>query len=62
MTGIDVLMPAEGMARISPSGSRAGVKLHKLWLESDREAALARLAPDIRVVVATITPPGSTRR
>ena len=52
MGGTDVLIPAEGMAQI---GDRLAsrVNLHRLWLETDRESALARLAPDIRVIVAT---------
>jgi len=48
----DVLMPMEGMASIAPMAERH-VRLHKLWLESDPEAALERLAPKIRGVVAT---------
>ncbi len=45
-------MPADGMTLI---GERLAsrVNLHKLWLAADREATLARLAPDIRIVVAT---------
>jgi lactate dehydrogenase-like 2-hydroxyacid dehydrogenase len=40
-------MPAEGMKEI---GERieARAKLHRLWLETDKEAALARIAPNIR--------------
>ena len=48
----EVLMPVEGMKEI---GERVAerVTVHKLWLEPDPEAALARWAPRIRGVVAS---------
>jgi lactate dehydrogenase-like 2-hydroxyacid dehydrogenase len=49
-------MPAEGMKEI---GERieARAKLHRLWLEPDKEAALALIAPNIRgLAVAGHTP------
>jgi lactate dehydrogenase-like 2-hydroxyacid dehydrogenase len=48
----DVLVPVGGIA--SPGGEiEKRVTLHRLWLEPDREAALAKLAPDVRAIVAT---------
>ena len=52
MADYDVLVPVGGIA--SPGGDiEERVNLHRLWLEPDREAALAKLAPDIRAIVAT---------
>jgi lactate dehydrogenase-like 2-hydroxyacid dehydrogenase len=48
----DVLVPVEGIGRISADIERR-VALHRLWLESNPEQALARLAPDIRAILAT---------
>jgi lactate dehydrogenase-like 2-hydroxyacid dehydrogenase len=48
----DVLVPLEGMARIGGDVERR-MKLHRLWLEPDREAAIARLAPRIKGIAAT---------
>lgn len=52
MTAIDVLMPAQGMPIIGEK-LEGRVRLHRLWKESDVEAALARVAADIRILVAT---------
>lgn len=52
VTAIDVLMPAEGMPVIGDK-LEGRVRLHRLWRESDAEATLQRLAPDVRIVVAT---------
>ena len=48
----DVLMPVLGIGDVGP-GIEARMRLHRLWLESDPEAALERLAPRIRAVAAT---------
>ncbi len=48
----DVLMPVLGIGDVAP-GIEARMRLHRLWLEKDPEAALARLAPRIRGVAAT---------
>jgi lactate dehydrogenase-like 2-hydroxyacid dehydrogenase len=48
----DVLVPAEGMAKIGgPIEKR--VNVHRLWLAPDPEQALAALAPKIRAIAAT---------
>jgi lactate dehydrogenase-like 2-hydroxyacid dehydrogenase len=48
----DVLVPVEGIAKISGE-IESRVNLHRLWQAPDREAALARLAPDIKAIIAT---------
>src|SRR5664279_2892024 len=49
-------MLAEGMSHVGEQiESRA--RLHRIWRESDPEAALERLAPKIRAIVATGQPP-----
>jgi lactate dehydrogenase-like 2-hydroxyacid dehydrogenase len=48
----DVLMPVLGIGNVGP-GIEARMRLHRLWLESDPEAALERLAPRIRAIAAT---------
>jgi lactate dehydrogenase-like 2-hydroxyacid dehydrogenase len=48
----DVLVPVEGIAKISGEIEQR-VNLHRLWQAPDREAALARLAPDIKAIIAT---------
>jgi lactate dehydrogenase-like 2-hydroxyacid dehydrogenase len=48
----DVLVPVEGIAKIS-GDIESRVNLHRLWQAPDREAALARLAPNIKAVIAT---------
>lgn len=52
MTAYDVLMAAPGMKEI---GERieTRARLHRLWLEPDPEATLARIAPDIRALAVT---------
>ena len=52
MTAYDVLMPAQGMKEIAER-VETRARLHKLWLEADKEAFLARIAPDIRAIVVT---------
>jgi lactate dehydrogenase-like 2-hydroxyacid dehydrogenase len=48
----DVLVPVGGI--VQPGGEiEKRVALHRLWLEPDREAALARLAPKIKAIIAT---------
>ena len=52
MPAFDVLMPAQGMKEIGEEiESRA--RLHHPWREPDPEAALARIALEIRAIVAT---------
>lgn len=52
MAEYDVLVPAEGIAKIGgPIEER--VTLHRLWLAPDPEQTLAALAPKIRAIVAT---------
>ncbi len=48
----DVLMPILGIGDVAP-GIEARMRLHRLWLESDPEAALTRLAPRIKAIAAT---------
>jgi lactate dehydrogenase-like 2-hydroxyacid dehydrogenase len=48
----DVLMPIEGIGNVGP-GIEKRMRLHRLWREPDREAALSRLAPTIKAVAAT---------
>jgi lactate dehydrogenase-like 2-hydroxyacid dehydrogenase len=48
----DVLVPVEGIAKIS-GDIESRVNLHRLWQAPDREAALARLAPNIKAIIAT---------
>jgi lactate dehydrogenase-like 2-hydroxyacid dehydrogenase len=48
----DVLVPVEGIAKISGEIERR-VNLHRLWLTPDPDAALARLAPKIKAIIAT---------
>ncbi|HEY4924286.1 MAG TPA: 2-hydroxyacid dehydrogenase [Roseiarcus sp.] len=52
MAEFDVLVPVEGIAKIS-GDIESRVNLHRLWQAPDREAALARLAPNIKAVIAT---------
>jgi lactate dehydrogenase-like 2-hydroxyacid dehydrogenase len=52
----DVLMLADGMKEVGEQ-IEPRARLHRLWRESDPEAALTRLAPDIRAIVATGHPP-----
>jgi lactate dehydrogenase-like 2-hydroxyacid dehydrogenase len=52
----DVLMLAEGMGHVGEQIEKRA-RLHRLWQESDPEAALMRLAPTIRAIVATGHPP-----
>src|ERR1700689_3078928 len=48
----EVLMLSEGMKVIGERIESRAI-LHRLWLEPDIEAALARIAPNIRAIVAT---------
>jgi lactate dehydrogenase-like 2-hydroxyacid dehydrogenase len=48
----DVLVPLEGIAPISSAVDQR-LKLHRLWREPDREAALERLAPRIKAIAST---------
>lgn len=48
----EVLMPVEGMKEIGEAVAQRAT-IHKLWLEPDPEAALARWAPNIRAIVAS---------
>lgn len=52
MEDFDVLVPLEGIARIGADVERR-LKLHRLWREPDREAAIERLAPRIKAIAAT---------
>jgi lactate dehydrogenase-like 2-hydroxyacid dehydrogenase len=52
MASFEVLMPLPGMPEIAERLERR-VALHKLWEAPDREAALAKIAPNIRAVVST---------
>ena len=56
MTDYDVLMLAEGMGLVGEQVEKR-TRLHRLWRESDPEAALTRIAPNIRAIVATGHPP-----
>jgi len=49
-------MLAEGMGLVGEKIEKR-TRLHRLWRESDPEAALTRLAPNIRAIVATGHPP-----
>ena len=51
-----MLMLAEGMGLVGEKIEKR-TRLHRLWRESDPEAALTRLAPNIRAIVATGHPP-----
>src|SRR3984957_4282645 len=48
----EVLMLSEGMKVIGERIESRAI-LHRLWLEPDIEAALARIAPNIRAIAAT---------
>src|SRR5579872_7453635 len=48
----DVLMPILGIGDVA-AGIEARMRLHRLWLESDPQAALERLAPRIKAIAAT---------
>jgi lactate dehydrogenase-like 2-hydroxyacid dehydrogenase len=48
----DVLVPVEGIAKISGEIERR-VNLHRLWQTPDRAQALAQLAPKIKAIIAT---------
>jgi lactate dehydrogenase-like 2-hydroxyacid dehydrogenase len=48
----DVLVPSAGIAQLADAIDPR-VRLHRLWLEPDREAALERLAPTIRAIATT---------
>ena len=52
MAEFDVLVPVEGIAKIS-GDIESRVNLHRLWQAPDREAALVRLAPNIKAIIAT---------
>ncbi len=52
MAEFDVLIPLEGMARIGGEVEKR-MNLHRLWLESDPQAAIKRLAPRIKAIAAT---------
>ena len=52
MAEFDVLVPVEGIAKIS-GDIESRVNLHRLWQAPDREAALTRLAPTVKAVIAT---------
>ena len=52
----EVLMLSEGMKEISEAIEQRAV-LHRLWRESDRDAALERIAPNIRGLAVTGHPP-----
>ena len=51
-----MLMLAKGMGLVGEQIEKR-TRLHRLWRESDPEAALTRLAPNIRAIVATGHPP-----
>jgi len=51
MASFEVLMPLPGMPAIAERLERR-VTLHKLWEATDREAALAAVAPSVRAVVS----------
>jgi lactate dehydrogenase-like 2-hydroxyacid dehydrogenase len=48
----DVLMPIEGIGDVG-GGIEKRMRLHRLWLERDRLAALAALAPRVKAIAAT---------
>jgi lactate dehydrogenase-like 2-hydroxyacid dehydrogenase len=52
MVSFEVLMPLPGMPEIAERLERR-VTLHKLWEAADREATLAKIAPNVRAVVST---------
>ncbi len=52
MNEFDVLMPSDGMKEIGAAIERRA-KLHRLYREADPAAALNRLAPNIRAIVAS---------
>jgi lactate dehydrogenase-like 2-hydroxyacid dehydrogenase len=52
VTEFDLLVPVEGAASIAGEIEKR-VRVHRLWLAPDREAALARLAPRIKGIAAT---------
>jgi lactate dehydrogenase-like 2-hydroxyacid dehydrogenase len=52
VTEFDLLVPVEGAAAIAGEIEKR-VRVHRLWLAPDREAALERLAPRIKGIAAT---------
>jgi lactate dehydrogenase-like 2-hydroxyacid dehydrogenase len=48
----DVLMPVLGIGNVA-GGIERRMRLHRLWLEPDRETALGRIAPGIKAIAAT---------
>jgi lactate dehydrogenase-like 2-hydroxyacid dehydrogenase len=52
VTDFEVLMPAEGMRDVGEQIEKRA-RVHRLWRENDPEAALARIAPEIRAIIAT---------
>ena len=52
MASFEVLMPLSGMPEIAERLERR-MTLHKLWEAADREATLAKIAPNVRAVVST---------
>jgi lactate dehydrogenase-like 2-hydroxyacid dehydrogenase len=52
VTEFDLLAPVEGAAPIAGDIEKR-LRVHRLWLASDREAELARLAPRIKGIAAT---------
>jgi lactate dehydrogenase-like 2-hydroxyacid dehydrogenase len=52
MASFEVLMPLSGMPEMAERLERR-VTLHKLWEAADREATLAKIAPNVRAVVST---------
>jgi lactate dehydrogenase-like 2-hydroxyacid dehydrogenase len=48
----DVLMPIEGIGNVAP-GIAERMRVHRLWLEKDPQAALAALAPAVKAIAAT---------
>jgi lactate dehydrogenase-like 2-hydroxyacid dehydrogenase len=48
----DVLMPIEGIGNVGGAIEK-GMRLHRLWLQPDPQAALTALAPRIKAIAAT---------
>jgi lactate dehydrogenase-like 2-hydroxyacid dehydrogenase len=48
----DVLMPVLGIGNVA-GGIERRMRLHRLWLEPDRETALNRIAPSVKAIAAT---------